>query len=174
MPGYYRKSRIIASINDINSKELDSFDKRLEEVLNQFFVDTADFSLGRWEEELGLEVNNKQDSQFRKSKINSKLRGQGTITVKLIKNVAEAFSNGEVEVVENNPAYKFTVKFVGTRGIPPNLDDLKRSIEEIKPAHLDYEFEYSYLTWDEFDNYNKTFEEWDRLNLSWDKFEVYI
>ncbi|MNE88949.1 hypothetical protein D3C80_1863070 [compost metagenome] len=32
-----------------------------------------------------------------------------------------------------------------TVGIPPNLDDLKAVIEEIKPAHMQVEYEFSYL-----------------------------
>ncbi|MMZ67964.1 hypothetical protein D1872_306060 [compost metagenome] len=32
-----------------------------------------------------------------------------------------------------------------TVGIPPNLDDLKEVIEEIKPAHMKVEYEFSYL-----------------------------
>ncbi|MNN78327.1 hypothetical protein D3C81_1948730 [compost metagenome] len=32
-----------------------------------------------------------------------------------------------------------------TVGIPPNLDDLKAVIEEIKPAHMKVEYEFSYL-----------------------------
>ncbi|MNP69599.1 hypothetical protein D3C76_1657190 [compost metagenome] len=30
-------------------------------------------------------------------------------------------------------------------GIPPNLDDLKAAIEEIKPAHMAVEFEFNYM-----------------------------
>lgn len=149
MPEYYRTSQVIDNLNNAYALELDDFDKKLDSIMNQFFLDTADMSLGRWEKELGLEVNENYDIEFRKSRIRSKLRGQGTITVGLIKSVSESFSNGEVDVTENNPVYSFSVKFVGTRGIPPNLDDLKAAIENIKPAHLVVVYEFTYTTWDE-------------------------
>lgn len=149
MPNYYKTSKIIDNLNNANAKELDGFDKKLDSVLNQFFLDTADFSLERWEKELGLEVNNSYDIEFRRSRIRSKRRGQGTITVNLIKNVAESFSNGEVDTIEDNPNYSFTVKFVGVKGIPPNLDDLKKAIEDIKPAHLAVTYTFTYTVWQE-------------------------
>ncbi|MNJ78365.1 hypothetical protein D3C77_761030 [compost metagenome] len=41
--------------------------------------------------------------------------------------------------------WSFTIKFIDTLGIPPNLDDLKAVIEEVKPAHMKVEYEFSYL-----------------------------
>ena len=152
--------------------ELDNIYSAVDVVRNQFFVDTADFTLERWEKELGIEVNNSYDTSYRQSRIKSKLRGQGTITVKLIENVAESFVNGDVEIIENNPLYSFTVKFIGPRGIPPNVDDLKAAIEDIKPAHLVVVFEYRYLIWDELDARAITWDVLDALALTWDNFET--
>ncbi len=91
----------------------------------------------------------------------------------MIANTAASYSNGEVEVIENPDNYSFIIKFVGSKGIPANMADLAITIEEIKPAHLAFSFEYTWMTWNEFENYNKTFDEWDMLNLSWDEFEMY-
>jgi len=149
MPNYYKTSYVIDNLNNANAIELDNYDKKLDSILNQFFINTADFTLERWERELGIEVNNTYDINFRRSKILSKIRGQGTITVNLIKTVSESFANGEVDVVENNPTYSFTIKFVGLKGIPPNLDDLKAAIEDIKPAHLSVGYSFTYNTWND-------------------------
>jgi uncharacterized protein YmfQ (DUF2313 family) len=135
------------NLNNANAVELNAFDKKLDNLLNQFFIDSSDFSLERWEKELGLEVNNYLNVDFRRSRIRSKLRGQGIVTVNLIKNVSESFSNGEVDVIEDNANYSFTVKFVGTLGIPPNMSDLEKAIDEIKPAHLGFIFAYTYNTY---------------------------
>jgi hypothetical protein len=146
MPLYYKKSDVIDNINAANAAELTNFTDELTNLLDQFFIDTADTSLERWEKDLGIPIDNTKDPDFRRSVIKSRLRGTGTVTIKLIKNVSESFSNGVVDVVEHNESYTFTVKFVGTVGIPPNMDDLANAIEEIKPAHLGYAFEYVYNT----------------------------
>ena len=64
----------------------------------------------------------------------------------MIQNMAESFSNGEVAVIEDAANYHFDIKFVGTIGIPPNMDDLTAAINEIKPAHLTYAYIYVYNT----------------------------
>lgn len=173
LPPFYKESYEVTLIQNGLETEVVKIAAAQEDLINQIFVNTATWGLDYWERYLGLEVNLNKPYEFRRSRIMSKLRGKGTTTVKMIKNVAESFSNGEVEIIENNSNYSFTVKFVGTKGIPPNMEDLKSAIEEIKPAHLAYQFEYTYLTWDEFDNYNKTWDEWDSLNLTWDELEVY-
>ncbi|WP_231701918.1 YmfQ family protein [Crassaminicella thermophila] len=147
LPNYYRTSKVMTNITDVYDIELQEFQTKLDNTLNQFFVDLADASLERWEKELGISVNKNKDIKYRRSVIKSKIRGQGTITINLIKNVAESYSNGEVEVTENNSNYSFTITFVGTKGIPPNMDDLKNAIEDIKPAHLGFTFEYTYNTY---------------------------
>lgn len=146
MPKYYKTSRVIDNINAANAAELTTFKAALQDVLDQFFIETADYTLSRWEQELGLEVTENYNTAYRRTRIKARMRGQGTVTVKLIKNVSESFSNGQVEIIEDAAAYTFTIKFVGTVGIPPNMEDLTSAIEDIKPAHLDYSFEYTFNT----------------------------
>lgn len=147
-PSYLVKSKIFSAVLDTMQIELDNIDNIVKDIVNQCFVDTATWGLKYWEEMLGIPTDESKPYEFRRSVIKSKIRGSGTITVNLIKNVSESFSNGEVEVIEQPSIYSFTVKFVGTIGIPPNLDDLKKAIEEIKPAHLGVIYEIIYNTHD--------------------------
>jgi hypothetical protein len=41
--------------------------------------------------------------------------------------------------------YKYTIKFIDEFGIPDNLEDIKNSLEEIKPSHLDILYQFRYL-----------------------------
>ncbi len=168
MPDYYRTSKVIDNLNNANSIELNNFCKKLDDVFNQFFINTADYSLERWEKELGLVVDNSYNTEFRRSRIMSKIRGQGTVTIDLIKRVSESYANGEVTVIENNPDYSFTIKFVGLKGIPPNLDDLKKAIEDIKPAHLAVIYDFTYNLW----NYAKSFTWGDIKQNTWETLKV--
>jgi len=147
MPPYYLTSYIMRSVWDAQGHEIDRLNDTLDEILEQFFVDTATWGLELWEQFLGLPIDKTKPEQFRRERIKAKLRGYGTVTKGLIKNVASAFANGEVEVIEYPSEYKFVVKFVGVKGIPPNMSDLTKTIEEIKPAHLNYEYQYTYNVW---------------------------
>ncbi len=168
MPPYYLTSYVMRSVWDAQGHEIDRLNDTLDQILEQFFVDTATWGLELWEEFLGLPVDKTKLEQFRREKITAKLRGYGTVTKELIKNVALAFANGEVEVIEHPSEYKFTVKFVGTKGIPPNMADLSETLDKIKPAHLTYEYSYTFNVWNFF-----TSMVWNTLTpYSWDEVRV--
>lgn len=124
-----------------------------EALLAQLDVATATWGLRAWEAALGIETDITKSFAFRRTRIEGKLRGLGTTTKTMIKNVAESFSNGEVEIIEHNPESWFEVKFVSNLGIPPNMNDLTASIEEIKPAHLAYMYVYMYRLYGELSGY---------------------
>ena len=89
----------------------------------------------------------------------ARLRGQGTTTRKMIQETAAAFSGGEVQVIEDNPHSHFIIRFVGVKGIPRNMQAFIGMLEEIKPAHLSYEFQYTYTVWDNLSGFT-----WDGLS----------
>jgi len=149
LPDYYATSRVMGGVLDAQGCELDRLGTALDTTLEQYFVSTATWGLERWERELGITVDETKPATQRRSVIMSKMRGIGTVTVKLIQSVAEAYDGGSVRVTLDPAAYTFTIKFVDTRGIPPNLDDLKAVIEEIKPAHLAVEYAFTYTQWSE-------------------------
>lgn len=153
--------------------EIDKLKEAFTDLFNQFFVSTATWGLEFWEDLVKIETNEKLSYETRRSNVMAEMRRRDITTVEVIKKVAEAYSNGECDVIEDFEHYIFTIKFIGTKGIPAALDELDKVIKRIKPAHLDYKYEYSYLTWDEFDAYNKTWDEWDALNLTWNELEVY-
>lgn len=128
--------------------QVDRAGAALEDAKAQLVLGTATWGLDLWEAALGLKTQAGKDADFRRSRIRSKLRGQGTTTAAMLKNVAESFSNGAVEIIEHPAESRFEVKFVGTIGIPPNMDDLTAAIEDIKPAHLAYTYIIIYRTWD--------------------------
>lgn len=148
-PDYYKDSKVMENINNANAIELNLIDVNLKDTYNQLFVDTANIYLERWEKELGLPIANAYDINYRRTKIYSKKKGQYTITPIQIKNIAESFENGEVEVIEHNSDYYFIIRFTSTKGIPQNLQDLKDAINELKPAHLGVEYEFTFTTWGE-------------------------
>lgn len=167
LPDFLRGSQVFVSLIDAEGDEFDQYRTSVEDLLKQFYVETATWGLDLWEQMLGLSSYAGKPDDQRRSRIISKLRGMGTVTVSLIKNVAESYVYGTVEVTENHAAYSFTVKFVDPRGIPPNLDDLQTAIEEIKPAHLAVEYQFSYTVWGELNTWNQTWGELNTLGLTW-------
>ncbi len=172
LPQYYAESDEVKALQSDFGLASEALKDDLKALIDQLNVSTATWGLGYWEEYLGIK---KPTTTFesRREVILSTLRGFGTTTKEMIKNMSAAFSGGEVEVIEDNPNYRFVIKFTGTKGVPPNMTGLTAAIERAKPAHLAFEFEYTYLTWDKHDSYGYTWDQWDGLNLTWDMLEVY-
>lgn len=172
IPQYLLTASEYKAIIESDGAEFGGLKQSIDSTLEQFFVPVATWGLDRWEEFLGLEVQANVPYEHRRSRIISKMRGVGTVTVEMIKNVAEAYDGGTVDVTEQAPLYQFTVEFIDTRGIPPNLDDLKAAIEEIKPAHLAVVYKFRYLIWDDLDGQNLTWDNLDAMNIEWADFET--
>jgi len=148
LPGYYDVNETMIRLQSILSAEAGKLDIGLSKTISQCFVSTASSMLPRYEKIYGLEVDISKSDTFRRERIKAKIAGSGTTTKQMINDTTISYSNGEVEVIEDNPNSRFTIKFVGTLGIPENLADLKLTIEEIKPAHLAVTYEYVYNTWE--------------------------
>ncbi|MBE5987156.1 MAG: DUF2313 domain-containing protein [Paenibacillaceae bacterium] len=148
LPTYYDQNETMKKLQEILSAESDKLDTQLSTVIAECFVNTASTMLSRYERIYGIEIDISKSKNFRKERIKAKIAGVGTTTKQMIQNVSASYSNGDVEVIEDNENSKFTIKFVGTLGIPENLADLKLTIEEIKPAHLDVTYEFVYNTWE--------------------------
>jgi len=173
LPPYYETSRVMHALLQAEGAEFDELRRALDEVLDQFFVRTATWALERWEEELGLSPAPEQPIAERRDRVVSRLRGIGTATIRVVKETAQAYDKGMVDVIEDHAAYTVTIRFVDTTGVPPNLDDVKAAVRAVLPAHLAVEYEFNYFLWDELDAQAWTWDQLDQLCLAWDELEVY-
>ena len=142
LPSFYDND-IVKPIQNALNIEADSINSSVEDTLNQFFVSNATYGLDNWEKMLGISKNN-FDIQTRRENIKAKMRSRGTTSIDVIKNICEAYSNGEVDVIVNHSDYSFVIKFVGSIGIPQAFEELDKTIENIKPCHLAHSYEFTY------------------------------
>lgn len=70
--------------------------------------------------------------------------------IDLLQKACDSWKKGEVEADFVNG--KICIQFVGDYGVPSDLDSLKNSIENIKPAHLPITWLYRYLLKKEIHN----------------------
>ncbi|MEK5477961.1 putative phage tail protein [Paenibacillus sp. FSL R5-0407] len=173
LPRYYGDSRTVRNLTAQEAEEIIQLQDRIQDVLRQFFVDTAVWGLSYWENVCGIPVDENKPKEQRRSVIKSKLRGAGTVTLAVIKNVVDSFENGEIQLQENFAKYEVVITFIGKRGVPPNLNDVRTALREIVPAHLSIRFEYTYLRWEELDKANLNWDELEALSMTWDQLEVW-
>ena len=144
LPFFYDND-ITKPIQDSFSVEANSINDEVENTLNQFFVDSATYGLDKWEKMLGISKNN-NDIQTRRENIKAKMRSRGTTSIEVIKNICEAYSYGEVEIVVDHSNYSFEINFIGSIGVPKAFAELDKTINEIKPCHLAHSYKFNYNT----------------------------
>jgi hypothetical protein len=142
LPLFLRKSGTFQEIFRADEQQINSLTDAIADIRKQLVIETATWGLGIYEKELNIKTDLIKPFNDRRSVIKSKLRGSGKVDNIQIKIVADAYTNGDVIVNFNR---HIVVKFTSLYGTPPNLDDLKNALEEIKPAHLNIDYEFNYL-----------------------------
>ena len=151
LPSFYDND-IVKPIQNALNIEADSINSSVKDTLNQFFVSNATYGLDAWESMLGISKNN-FDYTTRRENIKAKMRSRGTTSIDVIKNICEAYSNGEVEIIVNHADYSFVIDFVGSIGVPKAFAELDKTVEEIKPCHLAHSYKFNYNTHSNLANY---------------------
>jgi len=170
LPWYYQGNGTITELQSSVAKELGKLYYHLHDLFNQLFIGTATWGLTIYEKELGLKTNMGLSYEERREIIKAKIRGRGATTKQMIKETAEAFSGGEVDVIEYPEESKFIVKFIGVKGIPRNMRGFIDMLETIKPAHLVYEFKYTFTVWNHLTGLT-----WGQSNaITWDELRIYV
>lgn len=169
LPLYERKSVVFKEILGAIEKEFGILGFNIKDLERQMEIDTATWGLAIYEKELGLNTNLSLSYEERREIVKAKTRGAGTTTKTMIKNTAEAFSGGEVDVIDYPRESRFVVQFIGILGIPRNMQNFIEMLETIKPAHLAYSFKYTYAVWDHIKDLT-----WQQAtDMTWNDLRVY-
>ncbi len=149
LPWYERKSVIFDAILNAYDKEFRKLEQDFQVVERNVFLDTAIESLNLHERDLGIQNVSKLRYDQRREQISSRYRSSfDQTTEETIKSVAMAFSNGEVEVNKTDTPGLYEIKFIGTKGIPNNIEGLKEALDIVIPAHLGLTYTFTYNPWE--------------------------
>ena len=149
---YFYDNDITKPIQNSLDIEANSVNENLEDLLNQFFVNTSTYGLDSWESMLGISKN-AFDYVTRRENIKAKMRSRGTTSIEVIKNICEAYSNGIVEINVNHSNYSFEISFISTIGVPLSFEEMDKVVNEIKPCHLAHSYKFNYNTHSDISNY---------------------
>lgn len=132
LPPYYGESRVMNAILNAQGGEIDKLNYTLDEVLKQFFVLTATWGLGLWEEQYNLPVDEGLDYQTRRQRILAKKRGGRSSLTKVLQPIEPMIALAWGRVI-----LPFTIE--SDKDIY-DFGPLIVILERRKPAHLGYSF----------------------------------
>lgn len=118
----------------------------LEDVISQFFVDTATWGLSLWEYQVGIKTDLSLSEDARRAAIKKSLVASGNTTAEMIAGLAESITGYKAEIVVHED-YSFSLQFFGEKNELADVDsdEIIGVVEQIKPAHL--RFVITSLTW---------------------------
>lgn len=127
------------------STEHERYRLLVDELSNQFYVQTATWGLGDWERILDLKPDAGDSYEQRRNRILLKLQGRQTSTVAFITDLIKRYctDKSKVKVVEDNAHYAFHAEI--TDGTIAYANDLLEALNTYKPAHLGFDILMRYL-----------------------------
>jgi len=167
LPKYYRRSDVVNTLMYVEGDRRAELEAIMNDIVANCYINTATWGLDIFEQMAGIYTDPSRNIEDRRAVLRSRYGGFGTATVPFLKEVASKFDNGDIEV--NNIPREFVVEieFVSTNGVPRNVPDIQRALEDTVPAHYEVRFRFRFLSWDALDIESYMWNEWDLLNLEW-------
>lgn len=140
VPAYhYNNEQSRAILETLTDASL-TIKEAVADVVDQFFVGTADWGLELWEASLGLAPEQTGGLETRRARVLAKLNTRGVTTVQAIRDMVEIVTGRKGDVAEHFDQYTFSVivHFL-LADTTANIRTLFRQVEEIKPAHLSFD-----------------------------------
>ncbi|WP_298035327.1 putative phage tail protein [uncultured Dysosmobacter sp.] len=143
----------------------------LEDVIDQFFVDTATWGLRLWEQQVGIQTDASLSQAARRAAIKQKLVASGNTTAEMVRGLAESITGYEARVIVNGD-YSFSLEFLGEANTLAdiNVEEVRSIVEQIKPAHL--RFVISGLTWADVESVGLIWQWFEDNPTTWAEFDA--
>lgn len=146
MPSDYLTSKIVNDVTYPLDLENDFLVDKIISMIKEFNVSTATTTLHRYEEQYALPQNPSITIEERRSRVKAKMRSNGVINKKTLQKIVNAWSNADVEVIEDFNNYTVTIEFVSVVGIPSRIEDVYAAVKEVIPAHLNVIYKFRFNT----------------------------
>lgn len=140
VPPFVAQMREMAELFIAEQPELDRMERELTELLKQFYIKSATYSLDQWEDEFGIERNSSLTLMQRRARVLAKLNSNPPATVKMLENlVFQILSANAVTIVEHPSEYHFDV-YVNSDYLIETFEIADEAVRLARPAHLSYKF----------------------------------
>ena len=141
------------------------------DLLEQFFIETATWSLPLWESKYGIQTDTSKTLAERRGAVQDQMTAAGNTTAEMVRQLAMTLTGYEARVIVNSTDYSFSLEFLGEENTLADIDvsQVRRMVEQIKPAHL--QFIISGLTWNDIESVGLTWQWFDDTPATWAEFE---
>lgn len=147
LPQYYRKSKVVKDLYSVIQKALDKVSEDISTEDMRLFITTTDtFSLH--EKDVGLpEIT--ADNETKRARVIARLQGNNLLTKSELERLILMYDKTGCTITEDFPNYTINIQFSGRKGIPYNFEQIQAAVDEVKPAHIQVNYDFTHNTWGE-------------------------
>lgn len=133
----YNEDDYALSIFEANGRIMDGIRVVIEQTRDQIFPQRATWTLGYWEEMLGIKTKKNLTDLERVQKVLFELNKYFPITRNRMEQIVNVhIQNKDARVIEDRGEYSFTIQIPSENLVI--TADIHKDVEEAKPAHLAY------------------------------------
>ncbi|MEZ2659272.1 putative phage tail protein [Aneurinibacillus aneurinilyticus] len=137
LPRYYQSSAITTETISAAMKEFDFDERERDDIFAQFILETATWSLERWEKEFGVQTVAGDSIGMRRARIKAKIVTRSPMNLKRIRdliNVFVASKSAKVYRIPDEYAFEAQIPIDELEWLP----EIVVAVEKAKPAHLEF------------------------------------
>jgi len=109
MQRYYKNATVIKDVTRPIDLENEREETLIADIVKQFNVSTATYTLSKYEYEYGLAISPNITTEERRSRIRAKMRSIGAVNEAMIKNIIRSWTNSDVIIVNASNYQKMNV-----------------------------------------------------------------
>ncbi|MGL4672618.1 putative phage tail protein [Cetobacterium sp.] len=141
----FRTDPYINNLLGVGGGKLDELSVEADNIEKEYWFDTMTaIGIAIMENQMDYKCMSK-DIEAKREEIEGRWKISGKCDLQLLQAIANSWRNGQVVVMFTNAVIEIT--FISITGIPLDVETLKASIEEAKPAHLPIKFNFRYRVW---------------------------
>lgn len=132
----YRQDKWLNELLNSAGLTLDNVEISIKDLEQQYWFDTMTWAIPMLEKKLKFKTNANSSVQERRNQLEARWKSNGKTSGDLISGIVEVFTKNLVKV-----SFKNRINICAINHKSPNLNlySLFNAIEEIKPAHLNYD-----------------------------------
>lgn len=140
LPRFVREMKEMSKLLQVDQAEIDRLVQYIEEMIRQFYISSATYSIDDWEREFSIGRNSTLTRNQRRAQLLGKLNTRTPATVKMLENlVLKTLGADKVEIMEIPSEYRFEI-YVQSGYLVENMGIADAAVYKARPAHLGYEF----------------------------------
>ena len=140
VPQFVSQMREMAELFHVEQAELNRLEVQIEELIKQFYIRSATYSLGDWEKEFALLDGIGMSLEQRRARLLAKLNTRTPATVEMIANLVKQTMGADKVTIEEHPdTYMFYI-IVNEDKLSDLLGITDKAVCYARPAHLNYQF----------------------------------